>query len=134
MFDVNKLTLDVNKTNDNVISLKIRTLRNEVILRKEVLQRVNKAKLLGVIVDQHLNWKDHISIISPKNRLIYLIRNNLDINFIGLIYYSLIHPYLTCCVNVWSSTYQTNLMILCTAQMRPHNLRLHSNGILWILS
>ena len=33
-------------------------------------------------------------------------------------YYSLTHPYLTYCVNVWSSTYRTNLKILCTAQKR----------------
>ena len=38
------------------------TPQNEVILRNEVVQRVNKAKFLGVIVDQHLNLKDHISI------------------------------------------------------------------------
>ena len=40
------------------------TPQNEVILRSEVVQRVNKAKFIGVIVDQHLNWKDHISMIS----------------------------------------------------------------------
>ena len=42
------------------------TPQNEVILRNEVVQRVNKAKFLGVIVNQHLNWKDHISMISQK--------------------------------------------------------------------
>ena len=29
----------------------------EVILRNEATQRVTKAKFVGVIVDQHLNWK-----------------------------------------------------------------------------
>ena len=29
--------------------------KNEVILRNEVVQRVNKAKFLGVIVEEHLN-------------------------------------------------------------------------------
>ena len=33
-----------------------------------------------------------------------------------MIYYSLIHPYLTYCVNVWPSTYLTNLKTLCKAQ------------------
>ena len=45
---------------------KILTPQNEIILGNEVVQRVNKAKFLGVIVDQHLNWKDHISMISQK--------------------------------------------------------------------
>ena len=98
------------------------TPQNEVILRNEVVQQVNKAKFLGVIVDQHLNWKDHISMISEKNSkscgITYRIRNTLDIKSKRLIYYSLIHPYLTYCVNVWSSTYRSNLKMLCTAQKR----------------
>ena len=35
-----------------------------------------------------------------------------------MIYYSQIHPYLTYCINVWSSTYRTNFKTLCTAQKR----------------
>ena len=33
-----------------------------VILCNEAIQRMTKAKFLGVIVDQHLNWKDHAYI------------------------------------------------------------------------
>ena len=119
----NKLTLNVNKTQMIMLSLKKNlTPQNEIILRNEVVQRVNTAKFVGVIVDQHLNWKDHISMISQKISkscgIIYRIRNNLDIKSKRLIYYNLIHPYLTYCVNVWSSTYRTNLKLLCTAQKR----------------
>ena len=75
-----------------------------------------------VIVDQHLNSKDHISRISQKISkscgIIYRIRNTLDIKSKRLIYISIIHPYLTYCVNVWSSTYRTNLKVFCTAQKR----------------
>ena len=74
------------------------TPQNEVILRNDVVQRVNKAKFLGAIVDQHLNWKDHISMISQKISKSCGIRNTLDIKSKRLIYYSLIHPYLTYCV------------------------------------
>ena len=35
-----------------------------------------------------------------------------------MIYDSLIHPYLTYCINVRSSTYRTNFKSLCTAQKR----------------
>ena len=66
-FDSNKLTLNVNKTQMIMLSRKKKlTPQNEVILRNEVVQQVNKAEFLGVIVDQHLNWKDHISMISQK--------------------------------------------------------------------
>ena len=55
----------------------------DVILRNEAIQRMTKAKFLGVIVDQHLNWKDHISMVSHKIckscGIISRIRNTLDI-------------------------------------------------------
>ena len=55
-FDSNKLTLNVNKIQMIMLSRKkILIPQNEVILQNEVVQRVNKAKFLGVIVDQHLN-------------------------------------------------------------------------------
>ena len=38
----------------------------------------------------------HLGIISR-------IRNTLNIEYKKMIYYSLIHPYLTSCINVWSS-------------------------------
>ena len=56
--------------------------------------------------------------ISKSRGIISCIRNTLDIKSEKLIYYSLIHPYLTYCINVWSSTYRTNLKTLCTAQKR----------------
>ena len=63
--DSNKLTLNVNKTHMIMLSSKkILTPQNEVILQNKVVQWVNKAKFIGVIVDQHLNWKDHILMIS----------------------------------------------------------------------
>ena len=94
----------------------------DVILSNEAIQRVTKAKFLGVIVDQHLNWKDHISMtshkISKSYGIISHIRNTLDIISKKLIYYSLIHPHLTYCINVWSSTCRTNLKTICTAKKR----------------
>ena len=66
-FDSYKLTLNVNTTQMIMLSRKkILTPQNEVILQNEVVRRVNKAKFLGAIVDQHLNWNDHISMKSQK--------------------------------------------------------------------
>ena len=122
-FDSNKLTLKVNKTQMLMMSRK-KPLnpQGDVILRNEAIQRVTKANFLGVIVDQHLNWKDHISMvphkISKSCGIISRTRNALDIKFKKMIYYSLIVPYITYCINVWSSTYRTNLKTLCTAKKR----------------
>ena len=95
--------------------------QGDVILCNEAIQRVTKAKFVGVIVDQHLNWKDHISMVSHKISkscgIISHIRNTLDIKYKKIIY-SLKHPYLTYCINVWSSTYRNNLKTRCAAQKR----------------
>ena len=57
--------------------------QGDVILCNEVIQRVIKSKFVGVIVDQHLYWKDHISMVSHKMYkscgIISRIRNTLDI-------------------------------------------------------
>ena len=83
---------------------------------------MTKVKFLGVIVDQQLNWKDHISMVSHKISkscgIISRILNTLDIKSEKLIYYSLIQPYLTYCINIWSSTYRTNFKTLCSDQKR----------------
>ena len=67
-FDSNKLTLKVNKTQMIMLSRKkILTPQNEVVLRNEVVQGVNKAKFLGVIVDQHLKLeRPHFNDISKN--------------------------------------------------------------------
>ena len=122
-FDSYKLTLNIKKTQMLMMSRKKPpNPQVDITLRNEAIQRVTKAKFLGVIVDQHLNWKDHISMVSHKISkscgIISRFRNTLDIKFKKLLYYIVIHPYLTYCINFWSSTYRTNLKTLCTAQMR----------------
>ena len=57
--------------------------QGDVILHNEAIQRVTKAKFLGEIVDQHLNWNDNISMVSHKISkscgIISCILNTLDI-------------------------------------------------------
>ena len=68
-----------------------------------------------MIVDLRLNWKFNISMIyenkSKSCGIIYIKSKRV-------IYHSLIFPYLTYCVNVWSSTYRTNLKIVFTSKKR----------------
>ena len=52
------------------------TPKNEVILRNEVVQRVNKAKFIGVIVDQHLKLeRPHFNDISKNFQV---VRHNIS--------------------------------------------------------
>ena len=60
-FDPNKLTFNINNTPIILFSRKNTYIapHNEDILRHEEVERVNEAKFLAVIVDQHHNWTDH---------------------------------------------------------------------------
>ena len=122
-FDANKLTLNIDKTQLMILSRKHEKKSDHpVLLRGQPIAQISEAKFLGVIVDQHLNWKSHITMVAQKLSkscgLIYRIRKNLNLESKILIYYSLIQPYLTYCINVWSSTYKTNLRSVTIAQKR----------------
>ena len=66
-FGCYKLTLNVNKTQMLMMSRKKNTNpQGDVFLLNKAIQRVIKSKLLCIIVDQQLNWKDHISMVSYK--------------------------------------------------------------------
>ena len=65
----NKLSVNIDKTNFVIFSSKQKSLSQPIppILYNGVPPKQKKAvKFLGVYVDQHLTWKDHISYISKK--------------------------------------------------------------------
>jgi hypothetical protein len=77
---------------------------------------------LGVYIDEHLTWKDHISCISKKISksvgILHRSRFNLSSKTKLSLYYTLIYPYITYCNLAWSSTYVTNLNIMIYLQKR----------------
>ena len=70
-------------------------------------------KFLGVIIDEKLNWSDHIRYI--KNRIsksigiINKTRTFLDKNTLRNIYYTFIYPYLIYCIEIWGNKNDTHL-------------------------
>ena len=75
------------------------------------IKRVNSMKLLGVNLDQHLNWKEHLTLNESKtskcigimHRVKYLLNNKCLKNF------AFIHTYLNYCNMAWASTYPSHL-------------------------
>ena len=122
-FDSNKLTLNVDKTQLMMLSRRD-TFRPQTVvsLKGKQLERVRETKFLGVILDEQLNWKSHIKMITSKISkscgIIYRIRRCLTNEAKKLLYYSLIHPYIAYCINVWSSTYQTHIRPMILGQKR----------------
>ena len=122
-FRANKLSLNVSKTNFIVFHSHRKSILNQRLVisidNKAILQD-KSAKFLGVYVDEHLTWKDHIAHISNKvaknvgifSRISYLLPRNTLNN----LYYSLIHLYLIYCNIGWASNYLTRLRKLVILQ------------------
>ena len=101
----NKLSINFSKSNYMVFTRKKTNLNLNLTMEDNKLIRVNKIKYLGVILDEKLNWKDHINYltnkISKSSYIISKIRHYVDLPLLNMLYYSMVHPHLIYCVTVW---------------------------------
>ena len=89
------------------------TLDISIQIDNNVIEHVKETVFLGVILNEHLSWKPHILSVSRKVSksigIIYKSSFCLPKTSLRSLYYSLVYPYLSYCVSVWGSTYQSNL-------------------------
>ena len=88
----------------------------------KLLTQTNTTKFLGVYINEHLTWKDHISYLckqmSKSIGILFRSRFCLSSKTKLTLYYSLIYPHITYCNTIWSSTYVTNLNRIYCLQKR----------------
>lgn len=123
-FIVNKLTLNIDKTNFIVFKShrKIRPTLGTISLDGIPITEVDSIKFLGVYIDKHLTWKAHINYIASKvaknigiiSRVARILPRDIRLN----LYYSLIFPYLSYCNLVWASNYDHRLHKLWVLQKK----------------
>ena len=93
---------------------------SKIIIDGHKIDHVVKTKFLGVVIDNKLNWKEHVSLISGKiSRSIGMIikaKHSLNKDALMTLYNSFIYPYLSYCNQVWGCTYSTTLKKLFTLQ------------------
>ena len=67
---------------------------------------------LGIIIDNRLTWKFHINYISTKiaksTGVILKARKLFNKDSLLMLYHALVYPYLTYCIHVWGSAYDTH--------------------------
>ena len=84
--------------------------------------RTKEVTFLGVILDENLSWKSHISHIAGKiSKSVGIIgRSSPCLTMLALktLYYSLVYHYFQYCIIVWGSTYPTHLNRLILLQKR----------------
>ena len=94
------------------------------------LTKVESERVLGVYIDSHLTWNEHIDILRRKllQRISILgrARKYLPIKYRLLLYNACIKPLFTYCCTVWSNCSQTNLDELFKLQRRCARLILDS--------
>ena len=65
-FSVNRLSLNVAKTNYMFFGKRKLPVDISIKINKEVIKRVSVTKLLGVMIDDKLTWKHHIDLVKSK--------------------------------------------------------------------
>ena len=72
------------------------------------LSRVNNFNFLGIIIDQHINWREHIDKISAKiSRSIGVIRRLMKFvpsDTLKILYNSMVLPHLQYGILLWGKT------------------------------
>ena len=65
----------------------------------------NLCKYLGVLIDEHLLFKDHIKFLKQKlnkaNRILAKLRHHLPSDILKIVYYSLFGTHLHYACQVW---------------------------------
>jgi hypothetical protein len=104
-FNANKLSLNISKTNDMVISQSSSPKCN-IFIKNNLLKQTNVIKFLGVYIDERLNWKKHIECLNKKiSSGVYMLKINTNL----LPTESLVQSYLTYGIICWGSANKTSI-------------------------
>ena len=121
-FGVNRLSLNVSKTNYMLFSnSKVLPLIN-ISIHDYKIEKVNVTKFLGILIDDKLNWKLHIEMVKSKlNKTISILARSkrcLNKSSLHTLYCSMFLPYINYCSEVWGNTYITNIKPICLLQKK----------------
>lgn len=87
-----------------------------------LLERVNEIKYLGIILDNNLNWKSHINYLKSKaakgSYILSKLRHYVNLHTLKMVYFSLIHPYLSYCISAWGGATKSTLLPLFRLQKK----------------
>ena len=84
---------------------------SELTINGNVIEKVYKAKFLGVIIDDKLIWNDQINQVKSKLSktisVLYKAKYLLHSDTLFMLYNSLFLPYLSYCTEVWANSYKS---------------------------
>ena len=114
--NLNRLALNVSKTNFVIFRSPKKPLNHNVtlIMNKKAIEQKDHVKYLGILMDQHLSWKQQINNVSKKiSRGIGILAKlrgiGMDKMLLSNIYYCLVFSYLSYGVEAWGSACRSDL-------------------------
>ena len=111
----NRLSLNVKKTNFMLFTSMKKSLRPNlnINIMGEEIHEVEHTKFLGIILDNHLNWKEHIKYLTSKMAksvgIFAKTRKYFNKAVLTTLYYSFLYPYLLYGNIIWGGANATTL-------------------------
>ena len=119
---LNGLCLNLKKTNYMIFTRKRNLKIREVTISGTIIERKPTARFLGVIVDEKLNWSEHISAVRTKMcryvGIMCKIKHHVPTKVMLQMYHSFIQSHVNFCSLVWGFSCKSNIESLFRMQKR----------------
>ena len=112
---VNKLTVNTSKSQVIVLSPKSSnsTPHFNVMMNQEKISCCSNLKYLGLFIDEHLDFRKHLTYIEAKLARAVGISFKCKVYFstkiLRMLYFSLMHPHLTLGIIAWGSSFKCDV-------------------------
>ena len=130
-FYINRLTLNTTKTSFTIFrstKKKLANLPNKIDFLNFSINRTTSIKFLGITLDEHLTWKQHINEVCNKLKslfhIFYNIRRYLSRENMKTLYYTLIYSRIKYGLSVYGQAGKTKL----------HKIQVLQNKLMKVLS
>ena len=120
----NKLSLNIDKSNFVIFRPPQKKVNYNIKLKidNKDIKEMKSIKYLGVYIDCHLKWKEHILEVSKKLArgigILLKLRHFVNLASLVQVYYSITYSFLTYGIIVWGNTYSNNLQPLIILQKK----------------
>ena len=118
--DNNGLALNLKKTNYMIFSRQRNLSFRDVVISGVTIERKTEARFLGVIIDNKLNWSQHISAMKMKMAryigVMYKLKKYLPLEARLQIYHSFVQSHLNYCSLVWGFAAKSHIETLFVKQ------------------
>ena len=112
--NANRLSLNIDKTNFMIFRPKNKNDPSpNIIINGSLIEQVDKAKFLGVIIDNKLTWSDHTKNVTKKISkgigVIIKARKYFNKETLLNLYNTMVLPFLSYCIHVWGRSADIHL-------------------------